>query len=70
LDVPIKTIQKRIAEDSTLKFLDLKHPAKNFKRAFTSRQKIYQELADLVIDPENKTTAEMVKIIEGLFYGK
>jgi len=70
LDVPKKIIQKRIAVDAPLNFLDTKHPAKNFEQTFVSRQKIYQELADLVINTENKTTEEMVKIIEESFYGK
>jgi len=70
LDTPKEIIQKRIAEDPTLKFLDLKHPARNFEQTFAIRQMIYQELADLIIKPEDKTTKEIVEIIGESFYGK
>ena len=70
LDVPKEIVQKRITEDSDLNFLDPKHPAKNFEQSFVSRQKIYREIADFVINTENKTVKEAVKIIEESFYGK
>ncbi len=70
LNVAKEVVQKRIAEDVSLSFLDAKHPAKNFDQAFTGRQKIYREVADLVIDPENIIVEEMVEIVKRVFYGK
>lgn len=70
LDVPIEVLRKRILGDASLDSLDLNHPARRFEESFNERQKIYQALADLIIDAKNKTTEEIVNIIEESFYGE
>jgi shikimate kinase len=70
LDAPKEIIQKRIGEDASLSFLDLKHPARNFEQTFAGRQKIYKETADLIINTKNKTIEDVIKVIEESFYGK
>lgn len=70
LNVKKDAIKTRIVKDAWLRFLDDKHPAKNFEKAFADRHNIYQEVADLIINVDNKTVKEMIQIIKGLFNGK
>ncbi len=70
LDVPIEVLRKRILEDSSLEFLDVNHPARRFEKTYHERQIIYKEIADLMINTENKTTEEIVNMIKESYYGQ